>query len=204
MEQMNGDTSQLQLWLQLHRDGDPTAKDEIIARSCQRLRILAQKIMRSQYSRLSRWEQTDDVLQTAVIRLHRTLATVQPDSVAGLLALGAQQIRWTLLDLIRSHYGPQGAASNHDTAAHLSDGQNPINRVASEDAEPDTLEEWTAFHEAIEQLPEDERQAFSLTYYEGLSQAELAALFGVTDRTIRRRLTAAKVQLGEALRGDRQ
>ena len=204
MQDSGGDTTQLQLWLQRHRDGDPSAKDEIIARSCERLRVLARSIMRGSYSRLGRWEQTDDVLQTAVIRLHRSLVTVQPESIVGLLGLGAQQIRWTLLDLIRLHYGANGDAANHDTAANYSSNGVPINHVASVAGEPDNLEEWAAFHKSVEMLPEEERRVLCLIYYEGLSQTEVAQLLGVTDRTIRRRLTSAKLQLATILRGETQ
>ena len=54
---------------------------EVIGRSCERLRQLAHRMLKN-YPRLRRWEQTDDVLQNAMIRLHRSLAEVKPESVA--------------------------------------------------------------------------------------------------------------------------
>ena len=201
MNEPTGSTTQLELWLALHKAGDPSAKNEIIARSCERLRLLARRMLRRDYPRIARWDQTDDVLQMAIMRLNRSLMVVQPDSIAGFLRLAAKQMRFALLDLVGRHFGPEGHAAHHDTG-HYATGDEPIKTAISEDGEPVSLEDWTAFHKAVELLPSDEREAISLVFYEGLTQTEAAKLLGVTERTVRRRLTSAKLQLGNRL-GDR-
>ena len=43
--------------------------------------------------------------------------------------------------------------------------------------------------EAIESLPEDEREAFDLVRIQGMSQAEAAGVLGVSAMTVNRRLS---------------
>lgn len=197
MHDQAGQTTQLEYWLEQHRAGDERAKEEIIARSCDRLKMLAHKMLRGSFSRLGRWEETDDIQQAAMIRLHRSLAEVQPESVARLLGLAATQIRRTLLDLTRHHFGVEGQAARHQT-----DGEQiqVVNASASGD-EPQSLGDWKAFHEAVENLPAAERETFSLIWYEGLTQVEVAKLLEVTERTIRRHWASARCLLHDALSG---
>jgi RNA polymerase sigma-70 factor (ECF subfamily) len=52
---------------------------------------------------------------------------------------------------------------------------------------------------AIEGLPEPEREAFELVRIQGLTQAEAAAVVGVSERTVQRRLNRARLLLAEEL-----
>src|SRR5262245_35464825 len=60
------------------------------------------------YPNVRRWEQTDDVLQNAVIRLHRALQQLTVQTPLDFFRLAALNIRRELLDLARHYYGPQG------------------------------------------------------------------------------------------------
>ena len=195
-----GQTTQLNLWLARHREGDPRAKEELIAHSCERLRILASRMLRKNFSRVGRWEETGDVLQSALTRLHRSLAEVQPESVERFVGLAATQIRRTLFDLARHHFGPEGMANKHH-----SDGKNdvPLDVESGKSSNgPETPEDWAALHEAVEKLPEDERRVTEHLFYEGMTQIETAELLCVTERTIRRRWMSAKLLLNQALDGE--
>lgn len=195
-----GQTTQINYWLDRHRAGDPKAKAELIAHSCERLRVLASKLLRQNFGRLARWEETGDVLQSSLTQLHRSLDAIQPESVDRFLGLAALQIRRTLLDLIRHHFGPQGMSGKHHT-----DEKNEVPAVVSvpaSEGEPQSLEDWTAFHEAVEKLPNDEKAVFDLVYYDGLSHVEAAQQLGINERTIRRRWSSAKILLSEALIGE--
>ena len=79
MGEVNGHTAVLGRWLERLRDGDEAARSEVINHACQRLEALTRRMLRH-YPRLRRWEQTGDVLQNAVLRLHRFLATVRPSA----------------------------------------------------------------------------------------------------------------------------
>ena len=46
--------------------------------------------------------------------------------------------------------------------------------------------------EAIDGLPEDEREAFGLVRIQGLTQAEAAEVLGVSAKTVQRRLNRAR------------
>lgn len=183
-----GHTTQLQNWLSVLEKDD--VRTQIIEHTCERLRGLARTMLRG-YPGVHRWSETDDVLQNALIRLHRSLAEVKPQSARQFYGLAATQIRRELLDLARSQYGPEGIGKNHQT-----DGG-----VAAEAAmdEPQSVEDWTAFHEQVEKLPEDERETFCLLWYGGLNQADTAKVLGISLATLKRRWQSARLHLHEAL-----
>jgi RNA polymerase sigma factor (sigma-70 family) len=204
MNEPHGHTGELQSWLDLLRGGDAAARDQIIAHSCERFRRLARKMLRS-YPALHRWEQTDDVLQHAMLRLHRALADVRPESVRQLCGLAATQIRRTLIDLARHHFGPAGAAARHHTDGNgaADDAGGPLQTYADATGEPQNVEAWSRFHEAVELLPENERELFNLLWYEGMTQADAAVMLGVTERTVGRRWQSARCLLYEAMQGEK-
>ena len=118
MEEAQGHTAVLGQWLERLKQGDNAARNEVIQHACQRLEVLTRRMLRH-YPRLRRWEQTDDVLQNALLRLHRSLATIQPGSPRQFYGLAATHIRRELVDLfIRHHFGPEGAAAKHHTDRH--------------------------------------------------------------------------------------
>ena len=177
--------------------GDPGAYDELLDLASQRLYKLARKMF-SRYPRLRRWEQTDDVFQNAMLRLHRSLNEVRPDSARAFLGLAAVQIRRTLLDLARHHFGPGGDAAKH----HSDPSAAALNQKATHQERPETLAEWARFHEIIEALPREEREVFHLVWYDGMSQKQVAELLRMSQRTVRRRVHAARLAIYEALRGE--
>jgi RNA polymerase sigma-70 factor (ECF subfamily) len=152
-----------------------------------------------------RWEETDDVLQNALLRLHRALREVALPSARDFFRLAALQIRRELLDLARHHYGPHGLGAHHASraAAHAADGsQPPAHEPAAHSHEPGRLAAWTEFHTQAGALPDDEREVFDLLWYQGLSQAEAATILGISERTVKRRWQAARLALHQALHGE--
>jgi RNA polymerase sigma-70 factor (ECF subfamily) len=191
-----GETTEANELLDRHRAGDPGARDHLIALAQRRFVSLARLMLR-RYQHVKRWEQTDDLLQDALLRLDRALANVQPVSLKHLDNLAAAQIRRGLIDLARHYHGPEGLAKHHHT-----DRANPEGRLAqlpSADAPPETLEEWTAFHEAVETLPENEKTVVDLIWYRGLTHEEAAELLGTSTKTIQRRWASARLTLSDAL-----
>ena len=67
--------------------------------------------------------------------------------------------------------------------------------------DPGRLAAWAEFHDAVGSLDEADRELFDLLWYQGLTQAEAAAVLGVTERTVNSRWLAARVRLGDALGG---
>ena len=191
-----GDTT-IQYLLERAADGDTSAYDQVIQSSAHRLQVLTSRMLRN-YARLRRWEETGDVFQTAVIRLHRSLSDVKPGSVKDFFGLAATQIRRTLIDLARKYYGPLGQAAKHHSDPAASRQMQMVDQKPATVEEPETLESWADFHEAVDGLPADERAVFELVWYSGLPQAEIAELLGVSVPTVKRRLRSARFLLADA------
>ncbi len=144
------------------------------------------------------WADTGDVLQNALLRLLRALEVVRPTSVRDFFGLAAEQMRRELLDLARQATRARrvGMAAAGDSTAI---GVEP---AASPSTGPDDeLELWQRFHEAVQELPAEEREVISLLYYHGWSHAQAAELFRVNERTVRRRWRAACLRLQKLLYG---
>ena len=143
----------------------------LIEQANARVRALAHRMLQD-FPGVGRWDQTDDVLNQALVRLHRSLASVQPDSPRHFLNLAAAQVRSVLIDLARKYAGPQGLGANHESRG----GQSASGGTARfvDTTEPGDYAEWAEFHECVESLPEAERELFGLLWYDGLSQAEAA------------------------------
>lgn len=204
MDGPNSEDGQIQHWLDQMKAGNADARDQVIKHAQRRLELLTRKMLGG-FARLRRWEETGDVLNNALLKLHRSLAEIQPESVGKFFALATQQIRWTLLDLKRHYFGPEGVGSHHHTAGDGSaadDTGGPIRQTAGNSSEPETVEGWTRFHEAVERMPVNERAVFDLLFYQGMTQTEAASALEVDERTIRRRKRSAEVWLHDALNGE--
>jgi RNA polymerase sigma-70 factor (ECF subfamily) len=190
---------QIQNWIARLQEGDPAARDALLSVAGERLRKLAHRMLQT-YPRVRRWEETDDVLQNALVRLYRTLKDVPPSAATDFLRLAALNIRRELLDLAKRHYGPHGQGAHHITLNP--DQDSPPEAAAQQSLDPGRLAVWSEFHQQVEQLPDDERAVFDLLWYQGLSQAEAAEALGVNERTVKRRWQAARLKLHDALHGE--
>ena len=198
-------TLYVQACLDRLRGGDEAARAELLGCACERLRKLARTMLKG-YPNVRRWEQTDDVLQNAALRLHRTLQQLPVGTARDFFRLAALHIRRELLDLARHYYGPQGQGAHHtswdpDGSATAEDDSGAA-APADLSQEPSRLAAWGEFHEQIGALPDEEREAFDLLWYQSLSQAEAAEILGVSERTVKRRWQAARLKLHEALAGE--
>ncbi|MCY2936574.1 MAG: sigma-70 family RNA polymerase sigma factor [Planctomycetota bacterium] len=195
-----GSDTQLQNLINRGLNGDSTANDDLLAHACERLLRLTRKMFHA-YPSLRRWEQTDDVFQNSMLRLHDALAAKQVTSVRHFFNLAGLQIRRELIDLGRHHYGPQGAAKKHHTDHQPSDNQDGA--LYDQADEPEDLTSWSEFHAEVEKLPEEEQEVVNLLYYEGLSQEESAELLGISISTVKRRWHSARLKICEALSSER-
>ncbi len=196
---MSGADTQLQLLIDRALSGDAAARDALLDHACDRLLRLTRKMFHG-YPALRRWEQTDDVFQDAMLRLHRALLDVKLESVRHFFNLAAVTIRRTLLDLAKHHFGPHGQGTKHHTDGVPSDEEGgAIHEQTDAAREPTDLEGWSAFHGHMESLPHDEREVVNLLWYEGLTQEEAAHILGVSLRTLKRRWHSARCRLYDAL-----
>ncbi len=180
-------TTQLRHWLERYRTGDATAADALVRATCGRLESLARKMLRG-FPHVRCNVETDDVLQSALVRLLRALETMAPASMRDFYNLAAVQMRRELLDLARHFRHTRQAGENGD----------PAEAEQQADDQQD-LERWERFHEEVDRLPVEERELVSLIFYHDWSQAQVAELFGITVRTVQRRWQATLLKLHHLL-----
>lgn len=177
--------------LQGDSPSDPLIR-ELLERAVSRLRLLCASLLHRSYPRLAQPPlnlETDELLSGVVAGLLTALRKVRPQTVRQFFALANQHMRWQLNDLARLlDEQPRAAAlAESGVAAPLSSGDS----VLSQDAR--------RILQAIEGLPEDEREVFDLVRIQGLTYAEAAGIVGVSVKTVQRRLNRARLLLAEQL-----
>jgi RNA polymerase sigma-70 factor (ECF subfamily) len=185
------DSTRLQHLLDLHQAGNDSAREALIEHSVERFRLLTRRMFRRD-SDLRKLDETDDVLNKALLRLYRALAEVKPADVRAYVGLAARQIRWVILDLVRE--ADRAKAINYIPGPAPKD-KEPAARVG----EPSTVLEWADFHKKVDSLPVEERETIDLLFYQGLTQPDAAGLLGVSLRTMKRRWQRARLMLRDVL-----
>jgi len=175
-------TFDLLFWVTELQAGRPDAAVPTFRRIVARVELLA-RAMFKKFPRVGRFVDVEDVIQNSLLRLLAAFRDIRPASTRDFYALVNTLIRRELLDLAKHYYGAHGLGTNLADVP-VGEGDAEVTPVAPRDAED--LELFTAFHEAIDQLPVAEREVIGLTYYHGWSQAEVADLFQVSVRTVQR------------------
>ena len=174
---------------------DPAAEPvvrELLERAVGRLRLLCAALLHKSYLRLTRPPvnlETDELLGGVVARLLTALRTTRPATVRQFFALACQHMRWQLNDLARRLDQQPAAAALTEAGvaappASTASGLSPDGR---------------RILGAIEGLPEDEREVFDLVGIQGLTHSEAATVVGVSEKTVQRRLSRARLLLAERL-----
>ncbi|HVK09934.1 MAG TPA: sigma-70 family RNA polymerase sigma factor [Gemmataceae bacterium] len=189
MSQPPIDTTAITPLIRRVREGDRAAENELAQAILARFEALARRMLHK-FPGVRRYEDTADLVQEAMIRLLRSLREVSPTNTREFFGLAAEQIRRQLLDLLKRHR--QTLNRRREAAAE----------PASPAADDADLTRWAAFHEAVSRLPVEEREVFMLSYYHNWTQAEMAELFQVNERTVRRRWEAANASMREFLTDD--
>ena len=174
--------------------GREAAKTGLLEASIEHLRDVAQRML-GRFPQVRRWDETDDIVQNAAIRLHRALAAVVPNDARHWMALIAVQVRRELLDLARRHASPDSHAQQHETNVAQIDGREVEKIALAETSDIDTLDSlasWAQLHDIAAGLPDEDRELFDLVWYVGATQDEIAALWGCSPRTVRRRWEETK------------
>jgi RNA polymerase sigma-70 factor (ECF subfamily) len=159
--------------------------------SVRRLHHLCAALLYRNYARLTRPPlnlQTDELLGAVVERLLKALREARPRTHRQFLALAGQHMRWELNDLARR-------LDNQPARVELCDGMAAAPASTRSGLTPDARR----LLEAIEGLPEDEREVFDLVGIQGLTQGEAAEVVGASEKTVHRRLKRARLLLVERL-----
>jgi RNA polymerase sigma-70 factor (ECF subfamily) len=152
----------------------------LLDRAFLRLQRFCATLLHHDYPRLTHPPlnlQTDELLSAVVERLLKALREARPRTVREFFALAGQHMRWELNDLARR-------LDNQPVAVELHEGQLPAPDSSGSGLSP----VGRRILQAIDSLPEDEREAFDLVRIQGLTYAEAAELLGVAPKTVQRRL----------------
>ena len=160
-------------------------------RDVRRLQQLCAVLLYRSYPRLARPPlnlQADEILSAVVERLLKSLREARPATVRQFWSLASQHMRWELNDTARR-------LDIHPGGVELQEGL--VLAPASSDSRlsPNTRR----MLEAIDQLPEDEREVFDLVRIQGMSKAEAARLLDMSAMTVNRRLNRGLQSLAAAL-----
>ncbi len=132
--------------------------------------------------------QTEELLSSVVERLMKAMQKARPSGVRQFFALANQHMLWELNDLARRLDKQQPDLELLETLA-----------IAPESSGDELSQTARHMLSAIESLPEDEREVFSLIRIQEVTQVEAAAILGVTVKTIQRRLNRGLLHLSQSL-----
>ncbi len=172
------------------KPADPIVR-ALLDRAVRRLETLCANMLYRSYPRLAQPPlnlQPEEVLGDVVERLLKAMRQVRPGTVREFFALANQHMRWELNDLARR-------LDEQPSAVELNEGLVPAPASSHSALTPD----GRRMLEAIEALPEDEREAFSLVRIQGLTQPEAAEVLGVSAKTVQRRLNRGLLLLAKQL-----
>jgi RNA polymerase sigma-70 factor (ECF subfamily) len=154
-----------------------------------RLHLLCATLLHRSYPRLTQPPlnlQADELLSAVAERLLKALREVRPQTVRQFFALANQHMRWELNDLARR-------LDEQPAALELREGSVPAPPSSGSGLTPN----GRRMLEAIDALPEDEREVFGLVRIQGMTQTEVARLLGVAAVTVKRRLNRGRRLLTE-------
>jgi RNA polymerase sigma-70 factor (ECF subfamily) len=179
---------------------DDAARAQLIEHACGRLRGLVRRHLNS-FPAVRRWEETGDVLQSVLMRLHRALENCRPADTREFFALSGSLIRRELIDLKRHYYGPEGIGANHVTQVRRNgESTLPVHEPSAGGShDPVATAQWLELHAKVNELPEELVEVVNLVWYQGLTHDEAAQVLETSTKTIQRRWRDARIQLGRWL-----
>src|SRR5688572_5210709 len=160
----------------------------LLSSAVNRLHLLCTALLFRSYPRLTKPPlnlQADELLSAVVERLLKAMRQVRPQTVRQFFALANQHMRWELNDLAR----------RLDKEARRLELRESLAGAPSESSASQLSTNARRILDAIESLPEDEREAFDLVRIQGMSQPEAAEVLGVSEKTVQRRLVRCLTML---------
>jgi RNA polymerase sigma factor (sigma-70 family) len=166
---------------------------ELLSGSVRRLQFLCSGLLHRSYPRLARPPlnlRAEEMLSAVVERMLKAMRQVRPATVRQFFALANQHMRWELNDLARRLDERTPAVELHDSRVPA-----PPEDAGGSGISPNARR----MLDAIEGLPEEEREVFGLMRMQGMTHPEAAAVLGVSAKTVQRRLNRCRLLLAETL-----
>jgi RNA polymerase sigma-70 factor (ECF subfamily) len=194
-------TTVLQDFLERAITGDVAARQRLLELTRDRLMRHARRFLHGPYARLEPFAETDDLVQQLYLKIlqHQDGFWVNARgkpvrTLAEFFGHTSAWMRDVLCDQLRTAYGRD---NNHPAVLPLNVGPadtGPRYEPSSSTLDGEKLRRWTEFHEAAARLPDELRAVFDLLWYQGLPQAEAAALLGVAVPTVKVRWMKARLR----------
>ena len=165
---------------------------ELLGRSVLRLERLCANLLHRHYPRLTRPPlnmESAEMVGGVVEGLLKAMNTVRPQTVRQFFALVNQHMRWQLNDLARR-------LDEQPAFVELREEFLVAPASSGSGITPDGRRMLSA----IDNLPEDAREAFELVRFQGLTQVEVAEVLNVSTKTVQRRLNRASLLLTRELK----
>ena len=163
----------------------------LLERAAHRLHALCANLLYRSYPRLTKPPlnlETEEMLGGVVEGLLKAMRSIRPQTVRQFFALANQHMRWQLNDLARR-------LDEQPAAMELQEGI--VSAPASSGS--GISANGRRMLDAIDKLPDEEREVFGLVRLQGLTKTEAAKVLDVSAKTVQRRLNRARLLLAEEL-----
>lgn len=154
---------------------------QLLSRAASRLHLLSGRLLHQSYPRLAQGPcnvRSEEVLSAVVERMMKAMRSVRPHTVREFFALANQHMRWELNDIAR----------RFDKQAHTVElRESLLQSTAAAEEEEDGLKMHRIFA-ALDDLPDEEREAFYLVRLQGMSSVDAGRVIGVSYKTVDRRV----------------
>jgi RNA polymerase sigma factor (sigma-70 family) len=155
------------------------------------LHVLCRTLLVRSYPRLARPPlnlQSEEMLSAVFDRLLKAIQEIRPTTVRQFFALANQHIRWELNDLARR-------LDAQSPPLELPEALVPAPESSASQLTPNAMR----MLQAIESLPDDEREVFSLVRIQEMTHTEVAEVLGTATKTVQWRLNRALMILADKL-----
>lgn len=147
---------------------------------------------------VGRYETAEEITQDVFLRVWNKAYTYQPDQ-AKVVTWISSITRYRSIDMLRK----RGARPQNDSLSldELQSGSIPAANSDLEDLASLSIEQRRV-HIAVAALPQEQRQALDLAYFQGLTHSEIAARLDQPLGTVKTRIRLGMQKLRELLRED--
>jgi RNA polymerase sigma factor (sigma-70 family) len=163
---------------------NPKRLNDLLNHTWSRLQLRASQMLHG-FPQVVRDVETGDVLNAAMLKLSHSIQNKPLKCGCHFHNRSAKLMRQELIDLAR-----RKKRRNERPARDFS--SSLMNSVVDNHTDPLTLEDWELLHVGAGKLRRDLRRVFDLMYYQGLRSDEVAAILGVSDRTVERKYLSAQ------------
>ncbi len=175
----------------------------LLARSVDRLHLLCQSLLYKSYPRLTRGPlnlNADELLGGVVERLIKAMREIRPGNVRQFFALANQHMRWELNDLARRLDNRVAMMELHDShAAPVDVSVGTRSSSPNSGSVSDVSSKMRLILQAIDALPEEEREVLTLVRMQSMTKSEAANVLGVSEKTVQRRLQRCLIRLADQI-----